>query len=160
MRLGVISDTHGHLRYALDAVRMLQSLKVDALIHCGDVGGPAIIALFADWPAHFVLGNVDHDAQQIELAVRAAGHSFHGSLGRIELAGKRIAFTHGDNASLLRAAITDGRADLVCYGHTHRAEWHDEGATRVLNPGALYRANPHTLAIVELDTLAVTILPV
>ena len=36
------------------------------------------------------------------------------------------------------------------------AEQHRQGSTQVLNPGALYRANPHTIAIVDLPSLAIT----
>jgi predicted phosphodiesterase len=117
------------------------------------------VELFAKWPTHFVFGNVDYDRQSLELAIRTAGQTCHGVIGRIALAGQRIAFTHGDQGRQLRDAIHDGQAELVCYGHTHRAEWHDEGGTRVLNPGAIHRANPHTVAVVELATLAVSIVP-
>ena len=55
--------------------------------------------------------------------------------------------------------IASGDYDLVCYGHTHAAEQHREGKTLVLNPGALYRADPHSLAVVELETLEATIVP-
>jgi hypothetical protein len=34
------------------------------------------------------------------------------------------------------------------------------GGTMALNPGALYRANPHSLAIVELPDIDATIIPV
>jgi hypothetical protein len=30
----------------------------------------------------------------------------------------------------------------------------------VLNPGALYRANPHTIAVVDLATMEATIVPI
>lgn len=160
MLLGVVSDTHGHLRNTQNAIRMLDSLEVAAVIHCGDIGSTAVVDLFGKWPTHFVLGNVDCDARALEMAIRAAGQNFCGSIGRMELAGKRIAFTHGHNVQLFRGAIADGQAELVCYGHTHHAEWHDEGQTRVLNPGAIFRASPHTIAVVDLKTLAVTIAPI
>jgi predicted phosphodiesterase len=46
----------------------------------------------------------------------------------------------------------------VCYGHTHLAAIERLGRTLSLNPGALYRANPHSLAIVELKSLEATII--
>ncbi len=55
----------------------------------------------------------------------------------------------------MRETIASQNYRLVCYGHTHLREFHYEGETLVLNPGALYRANPHTIAIVELPQLAV-----
>lgn len=160
MKLGVISDTHGNVRATLDGIRVLSSLEVAAVVHCGDIGSAAITDLFESWPTHFVFGNVDYERAMLEQAIRSAGHTCHGILGRIELGGRQIAFTHGDQPNLLADVIHDGLADLVCYGHTHQAEWHDEGPTRVLNPGALHRANPHTVAVVELPTLTIHIVPV
>src|SRR5262249_26664115 len=56
--------------------------------------------------------------------------------------------------------IASGAWDLVCYGHTHVAELHRAGRTLVLNPGALFRASPHTLAVVDLVTLTARHIPV
>jgi hypothetical protein len=40
------------------------------------------------------------------------------------------------------------------------AESHKEGRTLVLNPGALYRATPHSFAIVELPSMQVSTIEV
>ncbi len=66
---------------------------------------------------------------------------------------------HGDDGPRFGEAVRSGRYDLVCYGHTHLAKTHREAATLALNPGALYRAQPHTLALVQLPELEVTHLP-
>jgi putative phosphoesterase len=155
MRIGVISDTHGHVQNTLAAVRLLESLDVEQLLHCGDIGTPAIPKLLAQWPAHFVFGNCDHETDDLKGAIAAAGLTCHGRFAEIELAGRKIAIIHSDDARLFRETIASGRYDLVCYGHTHEAESHHEGRTLVLNPGALYRANPHTLAVVDLKTMEV-----
>jgi len=57
---------------------------------------------------------------------------------------------------LLQNTITSESFDMVCYGHTHVAEQHRQGKTLVVNPGAIYRAQPHTLAIANLPQLDVT----
>ncbi len=158
MQLGIVSDTHGHVPYALEAVRMLESLGVEAVLHCGDIGSPEIVGLFSAWPTHFVFGNVDHDEADLRRAIRDAGQTCHGRLGTLELAGRKIAFLHGDDTALLRETIDSGKWDLVCHGHTHIARQMRQGNTLVLNPGALYRATPHSLAGVELETLAATII--
>jgi uncharacterized protein len=154
MRIGVVSDTHGHVQNALAAARMLESLDVEAVLHCGDIGSPQIPAAFSRWPTHYVLGNVDHYEDELYAgAVTAAGGTFHDRFADLQLAGKRIAVLHSDDAKRFRQAIASGDFDLVCYGHTHVAEQHREGNTLVLNPGALYRANPHQIAIVDLETM-------
>jgi putative phosphoesterase len=160
MRIGVVSDTHGHVLNTLAAVRLLESLEVEQVLHCGDIGTPAIPKLLTGWPTHFVFGNCDHETDELRDAIAEAGLTCHGRLGEIELAGRKIAMIHSDDARLFRETISSGRFDLVCYGHTHEAESHREGRTLVLNPGALYRANPHTLAVVDLQNMEAQILRV
>lgn len=157
MQIGVVSDTHGHAGYTRQAIRMLESLEVEAVLHCGDIGSPEIVELFAAWPTHFVFGNVDQQRLLGE-AIRAAGQTCHDRFGRLELAGRKIALLHGDDSALLEQTIASGRFDLVCHGHTHVARNIERGRTRVLNPGALFRANPHSIAYVELPKLEATII--
>lgn len=150
MRIGVVSDTHGHVEYAKLAVSKLKELDVEQVLHCGDIGTTAIVRLFEQWPTHFVFGNVDHEEDVLRRAIEAAGQTCHGRFGAIELAGKKIALVHGDDAKAFRDAALNGLYDLVCYGHTHVAKQDMVEKTLVLNPGALYRANPHSFAVVEL----------
>jgi putative phosphoesterase len=156
MLLGVVSDTHGHIANTRAAVRMLESLQVEAVLHCGDVGSAEIPPLFAPWPTHFVLGNVDYDPEGVKEAIPGNG-CFHDRFADVTLDGRRIAVVHSDDFKRFRNAIASGLYDLVCYGHSHIAEQHRERNTLVLNPGALFRANPHSLAIVDLKTLEATI---
>lgn len=160
MRLGVVSDTHGHVDNTLSAVRMLESLNVEEVLHCGDIGSAAIVSLFAQWPTHFVFGNCDPNEAELRMAIGAAGKLCHGRFGDITLGGRRIALIHSHDARLFRQTISGGQYDLVCYGHSHLAEQHREGKTLVLNPGALYRATPHSIAVIELETMEATIVPV
>jgi putative phosphoesterase len=155
MLVGVVSDTHGHLAGTLAAVRMLESLEVEAVIHCGDIGSTAVIASFSQWPTHFVLGNVDDDAQ-LRAAIQHAGQTFHGRFGELVIANQKIAFLHGDDSARFQRTVDSGDYDMVCYGHTHRRDLRQEARTLVLNPGALYRAQPRSLAIVRLPELEVT----
>lgn len=159
MRLGVVSDTHGNMENTERAVELLRGLAVDEVLHCGDVCSAAVVAAFAEWPTHFVFGNMDGNPESLKLIMRDLGLTCHDRFGTLERADRRIAFLHSDDASRFRQTITSGEFDLVCYGHTHRAESHREGETLVLNPGALHRANPHTFATVELETLEITFHP-
>ncbi len=159
MLLGVVSDTHGHAELAREAARMFASLEVEAVVHCGDIGTGEVMALFSPWPCHFVYGNCDERRAALATAAGAAGQTWHGAAGQIELAGRRIGFLHGDDAPRMRQMIDSGEFDLVCYGHTHKAETHQAGSTCVLNPGAVYRANPRSVAVVELETMTPTIVP-
>ncbi len=159
MRIGVVSDTHGQVQFTRNAVRMLESLEVELVLHCGDIGSAAVVELFAPWPTHFVFGNVD-DPRTLREAIRAEGKTCHERFGQIELAGRRIAFLHGDDEALLNETAAGGEWDLVCHGHTHVARQLRQGRTLVLNPGAVYRANPHSIAMVELPKIEATVVEI
>jgi len=159
MLLGVVSDTHGHVPFTRQAVRMLETMAVEEVLHCGDIGSPEVIELFRPWPTHYVFGNVDYDLTALEEAILRAEHSSHGQFGTLALEGKRVAWLHGHDERRLAETIQSGDYDLVCHGHTHIAEHHLRGDTWVLNPGAIYRANPRSIAVVELPELVIHSLP-
>lgn len=158
MRLGVVSDSHGHVDHVRPAIRMLESLEVDRVLHCGDVGSMAVVEMFAPWPTDFVFGNCDDDRAEFAASIAAAGQTCHGAFGDLEIAGKRVALLHSDDRRRFQETIRSGEYDLVCYGHTHVAACERIGDTIILNPGALYRANPHSIAVVEFPTVDATII--
>lgn len=153
--LAVLSDTHGQVAFTQQAARALESWPVAALVHCGDIGSIAVARALLQWPGHYVFGNCDYDRAELRKELLALGQTCHGEFGSLELAGRRIAFLHGDDQARLDRTIAEGTWDLVCHGHTHRQRHERRGRTLVLNPGALYRAQPHSLAVVELPALEV-----
>lgn len=160
MRLGIVSDSHGHLDLTRNAVRMLESLEVERVLHCGDIGSVEVVELFQEWPTDFVFGNCDYHRDELKAGILAAGQSCHGAFGELEIEGKRIALLHSDDHRKFDEVTTEGTWDFVCYGHTHVAKIEQIGPTMVLNPGAIYRANPHSIALVELPSLEATIIPI
>ena len=158
VRLAIVSDSHGHVELTRPAVRMLESLEVDRVLHCGDIGSAEIVGLFAPWPTDFVFGNCDYDHASLTKAIEEACQTCHGKFGEFEIEGKRIALLHSDDQRKFRETTHSGTWDLVCYGHTHVAEVHWQGPTLVVNPGAIYRANPHSIAIVEIPEMQATII--
>lgn len=123
-RIGLISDTHGQVRRAaLDALA-----GCDVILHAGDVGGPKVLdALRAVAPVHAVRGNVD-DPYDPALQDRLD----------LEFDGLRVHVAHGH----LLGSPTPGKlaagseADVVVFGHTHRAVIERVGHTLVVNPGS------------------------
>jgi len=158
LRLGVISDTHGHVELTRPAVRMLESLEVDAVLHCGDIGSTAVVELFAAWPTHFVFGNCDEGTGSLAAAIERAGQTCHGLFGELNFDGVKVALLHSHERSRFREAIDSGRYGLVCYGHTHVAAIDRRRDTLILNPGAIYRASPHSIAVVDLPAIEATII--
>jgi uncharacterized protein len=124
--VGLIADTHGLLRPAIAGV----FAGVDAIVHAGDVGGAGVLAaLSAIARVEAVYGNVDdpHDpslARERTLSIGGVAiHVSHGhELGR-------------PTAELALARYVD--ADVVVFGHTHRAVALRAADGRLaVNPGA------------------------
>lgn len=69
--------------------------------------------------------------------------------GEIELAGKRIAVTHGDRKSLIDKLLR-AEPHYLLSGHTHIPTDVWKGPVRCINPGALHRAEVWTVAILDL----------
>jgi uncharacterized protein len=143
--LGVISDTHGLLRPEL----FTRLAGVDHLIHAGDIGSLDLLGeLEAIAPLTAVWGNTDGFDLRERLPAEV----------EIELAGIRIAVTHGHRfGSPTPTLVSDEfpSADLVVFGHTHQPLIEHRGTQLIVNPGSCgpRRFNlPVTLARVEVTT--------
>ena len=154
-KLGIISDTHGLVNETVLAVQLFREHSVLAAIHCGDVGGSAVVRVFQGLETHFVLGNMDSDSESLRSAAEATGNQLHDYFGSIERCGKRIAFLHGHQSSKFEKELKSGNWDLLCYGHTHVAALQMHGSTLLLNPGAFHRVFRPTVAIVTLPDMNV-----
>ena len=152
MQIAVLSDTHSRYATVETALQILQARNVNFVIHCGDIEDSETVWLFQGFTAHFVFGNCDTDKHSIRQAVHGIGETLHDAYGYVELGGVKLAFTHGDDQRLLRELEGSGAFDFLFYGHTHQAEEHRTGPTRVINPGALHRANPKTFVVLDLAT--------
>lgn len=149
MRIAVISDTHSRAASVQDALQIMAERGVERIIHCGDICDGDTVRLF---PAHthFVLGNCDFDRDAIERAAADIGATLHGAWGHLELAGKSLAFTHGDDRARLQDLEQADAFDFLFHGHTHIAKEHRTGKTRVINPGALQRVAVRTFLLLDL----------
>jgi uncharacterized protein len=157
MRVGVISDTHGEVHSTTNALRVLDSLGVSVILHCGDVG-VEVVPLLNGRRTHFVPGNTDN-SDGLRAAMTDPEHTLHNPPGTLEIEGCRIAFLHGDDGQLLHQTIHSGNFDLVCHGHTHAFASSRERKTLSLNPGAISRTRRPSLAVVEIPSLDVTHVP-
>lgn len=154
MRLAILSDSHGQRAAVQAALELIAEQKVDLLLHCGDIDDVDTVWQF---PAstHFVFGNCDHDRLGLSRAIAGLGAKLHEPYGRLEIEGQRIAFLHGDNLRLLRELEDSGQYDFVFHGHTHLAREHSCNATRIINPGALYRTQRQAFVVLDLPGGAV-----
>jgi putative phosphoesterase len=122
--IGLISDTHGQFR---DGIR--EALRdVSLILHAGDVGGSHVLRDLRDVaPVQAVYGNVDdrHDpalASSIELTLH--GVSIHMSHG------------HELGSPTPQGMLHAYPADIVVFGHTHRAVIERLDRRLAVNPGA------------------------
>jgi hypothetical protein len=150
MRVGVLSDTHGRLPIAKEAMKILTGARCGYFIHCGDVGGTDILDLLAGLESAFVFGNTDYERDEMERYATSIGVRCLKGGGVVEIGGKKLAVTHGDDAEMLRELLA-GKPDYLFTGHTHVAKDVRQGKTRWINPGALHRAAVKSAAVLDLE---------
>ena len=155
MLIGIVSDTHDKADAMAIAMRMLRDRGTEFFIHCGDVGSTRVLDHLAGLPACFVFGNCDWDRASLKRYAQDIDLACHDAFGNLTLDGKRIAVIHGDDHVLKRRLLSEQQHDYLLQGHTHVREDTRVGKIRLINPGALHRANPKTAA--RLDTAADTI---
>ncbi|MGE3841945.1 MAG: metallophosphoesterase [Vicinamibacterales bacterium] len=129
--VGLVSDTHGLVRpECLDALA-----GVDLILHAGDVGGQHVLeSLGRVAPVAAVHGNVDPSG--------APGLTERLTLN---LGGLRVHVSHGHEVGVPTPLRLVERydADVIVFGHTHRALIERIGRQLVVNPGAAGAARFH-----------------
>lgn len=129
MRIVVFSDSHGNFRALLKAVR--QQPEADCFIFLGDgLGDLKLAETEAPGKYYSVPGNCDFGAAPPYEA-------------ELELGGKRLFFTHGHRyfvkGGLTRIEEEAKRrgADILLFGHTHKALCEYRGGMYIMNPGSI-----------------------
>lgn len=173
--VGLLSDTHIPHRLKRLPQAVLDALAgVDVILHAGDVDDPAALEpLQAIAPVHAVRGN-------FHIMDLADGGAALPPVVELELAGQRIVLVHGhrpgpvgflfkglhvfaehlrltDNAALNRRAAPRlarlyPEADVIVFGHSHKAHVQWIGRTLLVNPGAVFNdgEEPPTAALMRL----------
>ncbi len=152
MKIAIVSDTHGRHATVEKALRLLDEHGIQLILHCGDIDDADTVWLFPP-NTRFVFGNCDrYELTALRQAMHGIGATCDEYLGTLELAGKRIAFLHGDDQDLLDDLEHSGHFDYIFHGHTHVAGERRRGPTRIINPGALHRARIKTFAVLDLES--------
>ena len=146
MTLLILSDSHRKMNYMCQAV---DQVRPDRIVHLGDHDRDAmrLAERYPEIPLWSVSGNCDYGASPERIVET--------------LEGVRLFMTHGHTLrvkyGLLRAelAAREAEANVLLFGHTHRAmcDWHN--GLWILNPGSCSGMGPVTYATLELDRGAV-----
>src|SRR5687767_11379217 len=113
MKIGILSDTHNRPDPMRSALALLKDAGAQHYLHCGDIGDRDMLDLLAGLPAGFVWGNTDFDRADLRRYAAQVDVTCFGDFGEIELGGKIIAITHGDDAKLLRRFLDEQRHDYL-----------------------------------------------
>lgn len=124
MVIGLVSDTHGLVRPEIFGALA----GVELILHAGDVGGTGVLdELRAIAPVQAVYGNVDPpDDPNLSPSIAWVAD------------GVRIHVSHGHElgSPTPQKLLECYAADVIVYGHTHRALITQAEERLVVNPGA------------------------
>lgn len=158
-KIGLLSDSHGRAVTTRRGVDTLLQHGAERLIHLGDVGTVEVIDALCvnrpgsdqQVPAHLVFGNTDWDLRALQEYADDLGVAVDHPAGRMAVDGGEMVYCHGHESAPMQQALADG-VRYLCHGHTHEQADEQQGDTRVINPGALFRARTYSVAV--LDTAA------
>lgn len=128
MKILVCSDSHNRVAHMKNAVA---ALAPDLILHLGDHDYDTVVLTdaFPHIPLRAVCGNCDYGSDNPPMA-------------DFVVADKRIVMTHGHRyqvkeglSSLIRMG-QEANADLLLFGHTHRAHYEQIGTMHLCNPGS------------------------
>lgn len=148
MKIVVMSDTHLYsLTEEFESICARYCEDADLVIHLGDWVSPSVLDFLEQYPLEAVAGNMDGQVIRDRLPVKRT----------ITVGGYRIGLMHGwgpadDFRSRLRGALPD--ADVILFGHTHRALLLQENGVLWFNPGSVFLGRgdvPRSLGILHVD---------
>lgn len=164
MLIGLISDTHDHLKMIEKAVAFFNESNVGMVLHAGDVISPFTARKFKECRSRLILvyGNNDGDRSNLQRAFSEIGAQFYWPAAMLELEGRRILVLHGEDTRLVDEIAGKNMFDLILSGHTHEADVKRIKGTLWVNPGeacgyltgrstvGLYDSSKHEAEIIEI----------
>ena len=168
MKICIVSDSHDRASPLADAARAARDDGAEAILHCGDVIGSHTLRplLELGLPVHVIHGNNLGDAAALYRLAAASGGllHYHGQDAQLTLGTRRVFMVHYPLYG--RALAATGDWDLVCCGHSHRAEIvahanRKGGTTWLVNPGTVAGVGgPATYVLGDLAEMKFSVRPV
>jgi len=150
MRIGIVSDTHNHLRNVIRIVELFEAAGVDRVVHTGDITQAKTLEPFAalSVPLHGVYGNNDLERSTLETtAERLRLHLVDPPL-HLAWEERRIVVVH-DPRDLTPERLE--ACDVALHGHDHRRTIERRHGALVINPGECAGHLPGLNAVGVLD---------
>ncbi len=153
MRIGVVSDTHNHLRTVARIVELLNEAGVERVVHTGDITQARTLRALGGLaaPLHGVYGNND-EVETLAPAAAELGFRLSDGILELEWAERRIVVVHDPRAL---AGVALGPGDVALHGHTHRRVIEERSGALVFNPGecAGHLPGHNAVGVLDLATL-------
>ncbi len=153
--IGIMSDSHDHLKAIRSAVGVFNQAEVELVIHAGDLISPFTVREFEKLEASLeaIYGNNDGERHGLRVAYEKL--CLLEDFKEIKHNGMKIAVIHGTNQALVDSLQKSGIYDLVVRGHTHKMEV-SKGETMVINPGETcgYLSGEKTVIILDSSDLS------
>jgi len=149
--LGIISDTHENEKATKKAVAVFKEKNIEFGVHCGDIISPPMLEHFQGLKMKFVFGNNDGEKNGLNSKAKEFGFEEIAEEKEFEFKGKKFYVYHGTDREKLDVAIKSNKYDYILTGHTHIKNDVKISNTRVINPGALFRIYPYTIALLDVD---------
>ena len=138
-RVGIISDTHGHLPQSASHIFK----DVDLIVHAGDIGDPDIIAALQKFaPTRAVRGNMDMGLWARQLPRKET----------INVGSKTLCVIHDVYHLDINTKAHD--CHVVIFGHTHKPQVEKREGILYVNPGSAVHPRysyPPSAAILEIN---------
>lgn len=134
MRIGIISDTHDNLKNVERMVEILNEVKVERVIHTGDITKPKTLAVLAGLhaPLFGVYGNNDLEREELEEAVRTHEFLFVDPPLELHWHERRIVVVHDPTDHTADVLLA---GDVLLHGHDHFRRIEHHNGTLIFNPG-------------------------
>ena len=147
IKVGVISDTHGHLDDKIPEIFR----GVEHIVHAGDIGLPWLILKLQEIaPVTAVVGNTDEGLDFKETEI-------------LQLDGRKFLIHHIVDvvapAQKIKRRIIRENPDVVVFGHSHKRHCSTIGQTLYFNPGYAGQERfkqPRSVAVLLCDSKGIT----
>jgi len=156
--IGIMADSHDNLFKIRQAVRLFKEEGCGLVIHAGDFIAPfsALELGGLGCPLKAVFGNCDGEKRGLEKIFKSLGEIREAPLV-FRHEGLSFCLIHLETP--IKAYLSEGKYDVIIFGHTHKPEIRKEGKTLLINPGETggWLKGKSTVALLDPKTLSAEI---